>query len=850
MHAGVPSSSYARRYKEGGLDTLIMDDLSFGTWLKKRRKALNLTQEELGARLGYSGRTLEKVESGERRPSLDMAEALALALDVAQPEREAFVQYARVGLPDDLAHLASQGDNAAPWQAVWRRPNNLPPERTGFIGREELIAHILDLFERRDVRLLTLSGAPGVGKTRLSLQLGSRLLGRFRDGVFFVQLAPLRDPDQVAPAVAKALGLRETPGRPLHDQIADFLKEKDLLLILDNFEQVIDAAPLVSTLLDAARGLKVLVTSRSVLQLYGEYVFPVPPMSLPDHNDLSSLDRVERVAAFDSVRLFRERALAADPHFALSSDNAAKVGEICIQLEGLPLAIELCAARVREIPLEHLMDRLESRMDLLAGGPRDLPERQRALRAAIEWSYDLLNEEEQHAFRHLSVFVGGASEEAAYAVCCPGATPSCKSSFESLRHKSLVRQEEVAGEMRFGMLETLREYAWECLQQTGEAVEVRRRHAKCYFELALAASSELGGPAQAEWLARLEREHDNLRAALVTAREEHDYEIALRLSTALWKFWYLRGYSREGFAWVRGALELGSEAEVPLDALQNAFTAAGTLAVGSGDYALARRMHEQALEIARKVGDRKKVGDVLNNLGTVTQTVADYHDAQILYEESLEISREVDDRMGAAATLNNLGAVLLAQGEYEAAVAAEKEALALWREAGDQYGIGVSLSIMGEAERSRGNYGEALKLYRKVLKGYKELGYKRGLAYTLHNMGYAALGLGKNKEAITHFKEGLALCRELEFTEGMVMCLAGFTAALASINPSVAAELFAAVDKLIDTVKVHLDPLDSAEYKRSKQKTRDGMSDAAWGVAFQRSRSLTLDQLVESALGI
>jgi predicted ATPase/class 3 adenylate cyclase len=434
--------------------------------------------------------------------------------------------------------------------------NNLPLQPTPLIGREKEVSEVCDLLRGDETRLLTLTGPGGIGKTRLALQVAADLLEDFPEGTFFAPLATLSEADLLLAALAETLGVKETAEQPLDEILKDYLKERRLLLVLDNFEQVLGAAPAVTGLLAGAPGLKVLATSRAPLGLYGEHVFPVPPLSLPD---LKRPPPLERLTQYEAVGLFVERARAIKPDFKVTNESAPAVAEICVRLDGLPLAIELAAARITMLPPRAMLQRLGTRLKLLTGGARDLPERQRTLRATIEWSFALLDEGEQLLFGRLAVFSGGRTLEAIEAICDPeGDLPvEAFEGISSLLDKSLLRQEEGPnGEPRFVMLETVHEFAREKLEDSAEAQEIKRAHAEYFLILAEEAYPELRGPDQLEWLERLEVEHDNMRAALTWASERKVVEVALRLGGALRWFWMARGYHSEGRRWLEEALAI------------------------------------------------------------------------------------------------------------------------------------------------------------------------------------------------------------------------------------------------------------------------------------------------------
>ncbi len=478
--------------------------------------------------------------------------------------------------------------------------NNLPLQPTPLIGREKEVDQVCDLLRSDETRLLTLTGPGGTGKTRLALQAAADLLDDFPDGTFFVPLATLTEAELLLVAVAETLGVRETGEQPLFESLKEYLHDRRLLLLLDNFEQVLGAALTVTELLAGAHGLKVLATSRTSLRLYGEHVFPVPPLTLPD---LERPPPLERLTQYEAVGLFVERARALKPNFEVTNESAPAVAEICVRLDGLPLAIELAAARITMLPPRSMLQRLSSRLKLLTGGARDFPKRQRTLRATIEWSHALLDEGEQLLFGRLAVFSGGRTLEAIDAICdAEGDLPvEAFEGVSSLLDKSLLRQEEgPGGEPRFVMLETVHEFAREKLQGSGEAEQIKRAHAEYFLTLAEEAYPQLRGPDQLEWLERLEAEHDNMRAALTWASERNEAEVALRLGSALSWFWSVRGYYSEGRRWLEEALAIDGRGAPEVRAM--ALAGAGELASEQGDLDRAKGAYEEGLELLEHEG--------------------------------------------------------------------------------------------------------------------------------------------------------------------------------------------------------------------------------------------------------
>jgi len=552
----------------------------------------------------------------------------------------------------------------------------MPP--TLLIGRERTEAAVLDLLQKTNgPRLLTLTGPGGVGKTRLALAVAAFLGEAYADGVCFIDLSAVRDPPLVAATLAQALGLRERDGQPVYDLLVAYLRDQQWLLVLDNFEQVLDAAPIIADLLARCPRLVLLVTSRAALRVRGEQQFRVPPLAVPPSGRAVA---PETAAGYPAVQLFVARAQAIQPDFTLSAANAAAVAQICA--------------------------RLERRLTVLRDGARDLPARQRTLRATLDWSYDLLDMGEQALFARLGVFAGGAPLAAIAAICTPDDEMETLDIVAALADMSLVLPIEGGNEPRTGMLATLREYARDRLEERGEATRFDQAHAAYYLALAEAAEPMLTGAEQGAWLDRIEREHDNLRAALERALAREEATTTLRLAGALWPFWEARGYLDEGRRWLTRALAMGG-AVVP--ALRGkALRGAGLLATWQGDYTAARHLHEESLALYQSLNDRRGIANALENLGLVTREQGHYAAAQALHEESLAIRRALGDRRGAAISLINLGIVAYGQGDYAAAQALHQESLRIKRALG---GEGIAESLEGLAAVA-GAWGEVARAAR------------------------------------------------------------------------------------------------------------------------------------------
>jgi predicted ATPase/class 3 adenylate cyclase len=645
--------------------------------------------------------------------------------DLPRPER--IFQVVADGLPAEFEPLRSMD----------ARPNNLPVQLTSFVGRRRELEEVEEGL--RHSRLLTLTGPGGTGKTRLALRAAIELLPESKDGAFFVALAPITDPALVLPTVAQALGLREASDRSSIEGVIDHLRDKDLLLVLDNFEQVLEAAGEVGQLLTAAEKIRVLATSREPLGLHGEREYPVPPLGLPDPKHLPP---VQGVSQFESVALFIERAAAVQPGFAVTNDNAPAVAEICTRLDGLPLAIELAAARVKILTPQAMLARLDRALTFLTRGARDVPARQQTLRGAIAWSYDLLDEEERLLFARLSVFVGGFALEAAEAVTNPGGELGLDTldGVASLTNKSLLRQmESEPGEPGFFMLETIREFADERLAEDLHAEMVRRRHAAFYLELAERAAPELTGADQVHWLDALAARHDNFRAALVWAVDRGEAETALRLGAALWRFWQMRGHLREARERLDRLLALPPES-ASREARAKALEAAGGVTYWMAEMSAARRYYEECLAIRRELGDRLAIAEALYNVG-------------------FAISYEDHNRMNAAE----------ARKVFE-------EALDMFRELGEDGPIARALWAIGNAMYMVRNYEDALAPLREGLDIQRRLGNRFDVAWSRFLEGLSLLNLGRIPEARPAFEEALSILVEANDTSGIPLLLWGLSA--------------------------------------------------------------------------
>jgi predicted ATPase/class 3 adenylate cyclase/Tfp pilus assembly protein PilF len=741
----------------------------------------------------------------------------------------------------------------SPLHTLDLHPHNLPVQPTPLLGREREIEEARALLRRSDVRLLTLTGPGGTGKTRLGLQLAAELLDDFADGAFVVALAPIHDAGLVLSTIAQTLEVREAGGTSLLETLSGYLRDKQLLLVLDNFEQVIPAAPHVAELLAAAPGLKVLVTSREMLHLRGEQEFPVPPLALPDPKHLPPSGALSQYAA---VELFIQRATNVKPDFAVTNENAPAVAEICCRLDGLPMAIELAAARIRLFPPRALLSRLETRLKLLVGGARDLPARQQTLWDTIAWSYDLLSVGEKQLFRRLAVFVGGCTIEAAEAVCQPGDSSSEEypplemevlEGIAALVEKSLLRQEEGRdGEPHFSMLETVREYARECLAASGEAPGAMAQHLS-YF-LALAQRSAVDGPEQGEWLERLEREHDNFRAALDWSAGDDEGDVGLKLTAALARFWEHRGHLSEGRRRLTAALAHPRAAE-PTALRGDLLNQAGNIASWQGDLAVGRALHEENLQIWRAHGDRAGVACVLHNLAIIMGGLGEYAQARQMFEEALAINRDRGDRHAEASDLDWFGLFLVGQGEDETAQSMFQQALKIARELRDTREVAIALEGLGVVALRSADYTTAQALFEEALalnRGQRMRGYE---AHNLSSLGTVALHRADYPTARALLAQALEIQQEIGTRGGVATSLRMFARlAVLQGQPGRAARLFGAAEALGEAIGNTLAPAAQQEYDRSVAGARTALGEQSFVMAWAEGRAMPLEQAIAYAL--
>ncbi len=868
-------ASVAGKGQEAGLD----EHASFGFWLQRRRRALDLTQAELAERVGCALGTIRKLETDERRPSKQLAARMAEQLQLGPEEQTVFLKAARAEVrvgqlgpaapltPPPLAALGPPPLAAPPepWDA---RRSNLPFPPTPLIGREREIAALVTLLRRVDVRLVTLSGSGGTGKTRLALQAAAELHDDFADGVHFVNLAPISAPDLVATTIAQTLGVAESASRSVEESLGAFLRARRTLLLLDNFEQVLDAAPVVAELLAAAPGLKLLVTSRAMLHLYGEHEVVVPPLALPPPGDLpvSSTGEEPREAGFDvpppaasagtallayaAVQLFNVRAQAARADFTLTSDDASIVAEICRRLDGLPLAIELAAARVKFFSPAALLTRMEHRLQLLTGGPRDLPMRQQTMRNTIDWSYNLLEPGEQLLFRRLGVFVRGCTLQAAAAVCfADGELPlDLLDGVASLTNKSLLLQSEgPGGEPRFAMLETVRAYALEQLALHREDEAAQQRHSSYYARFSIAANEELVRADAPRWRAWVAAELDNLRVAFDWALHHQRYESALEIAAGVWRFHDMFGLLREALERLELALAYREQASLQVQSM--ALRATGTLAISLGDYPRARHWLETAVQVGWRLNDPRALQPNLNNLGYALLRQGLLSDARVHLEVSLSLARRADDPTVAKFSLGMLASLHLRGGDYAQAQVCAEESLQINRNRQDPEGTANGLRVLAEIVSRQGDAVSARQLAEEAMALYRALGHQLGLGLNHVLLGDIAYLEGDHSGALTHYRQCLTLWRDRGNAVDSAAVLAKVALALSQLeDPARGAALLGAAAAIRERASVTLAPTEQADDDETLRACRAALGEAGLNTALATGRLLSLEEAIGLAL--
>jgi predicted ATPase/DNA-binding CsgD family transcriptional regulator/transcriptional regulator with XRE-family HTH domain len=773
------ASDNPRGGEQVGEGIMTEPNATFGLLLRRHRLLVGLSQEGLAERSGVSVSAVGSLERGiNRRPHPRTVALLADALGLPAEQRDAFVLAARSDVGDGSHQRYLPETPRSEGGAVAPRRSNLPVSSTSFIGREREVAAARERLLQPEVRLLTFTGPGGTGKTRLALAVAASLAEAFADGVHFVDLSPLRDPALVHVTIAHSFGFRDAGDQPLLDTLRLSLQPRHLLLVLDNFEQVSAAAALVADLLAACPAVTMAVTSREPLHLSWEHLWPVAPLALPPAPSAADCDRI---AASPAVALFVERARASTPEFALTDENARLVADICIRLDGLPLALELAAARVPLLPLGAIHARIQQRLLLLTGGPRDVPVRHQTLRAAVAWSYDLLDRDEQAVFRRLAIFVGGFTLEAAAVVCAeggPGDGGSIPSStmvdrLHSLLDKSLLRADATsAGEPRFRLLETIREFGLEQLAASGESDAVRERHARYFLALAEESDWFLAERVQRSWLDRLEAEYDNLHAVLDWSLSAPEgAEIGPRLATAMAVLWAVRGPVSGGREWLSRVLAReGGGVSSPRMRVR-VLAASTYLAAFQGDYAAAGALSEEGIALGGSISGPSDLAACLAMRGLVACHQAQYATAHAVLSRGLTVARATGNEGDRALHLAVLSLLACCEGDYPRARASGEESLRIYRERGILYGIAMTLDTLGTVARRQGDYRLAHALHEESLAAGQALGHIWYIAAAFANLGHVARALGDDDAARTRYAESLQLYREVGDRRGSALTL-------------------------------------------------------------------------------
>lgn len=818
----------------------MQDPAPFGSWLKQRRKTLDLTQGDLANLVGCSTDTIYRLEAGTRRPSKQIVRRLLAVLEIPADQASAFLFVARPTGADETAPPTSSAQETATnhRSSVARPPVRLPLPPAPLVGRRQEIADLRALLLRKEVRLVTLLGPAGVGKTRLSLAVAAEISADFEDGVVWVSLTAVADPEAVSRAIAQALAVRETAEEPLQVLIATRLQGRSVMLVLDNFEQVIGAAPLVGDLLAACPGLTMLVTSREPLRLLSEWLFDLEGLEYPQDGTVADLE------AFDAVRLFIQRARQMQRRWVFTQDEAHAVARICRLVEGLPLAIELAASAIRERSGQEIARDLESSLRSLAFAAHDLPERHQSIWAALEHSWQLLSIEEQRVFPRLAIFRGGFQEEGAKSIA--GATERV---LVSLAGKSLLRQTtEPDGRRRYRLHELVQHYAGEKLRESGEEAQAQAAHLQYYLALAEQAEALLIGREQPVWLMRLEAEHDNLRAALRTALTDGKVEAALRLAAALERFWYLHGHWSEGRSWLARALR-AAETTPPSLTRGRALLAAGELAHFQSDYIAAMAAFSASEAIFQELGDELHLAMAWQGMAFVARNQGEVARERHLWEQSLPVFRRHGDPWHIGNALLGLGGAFQAQGDLEQASRLFDEGLTFQRVVGSIGAITSSLIFAARVARLRSELARARTLCEEGLHLAREIGNKHAMAWALREMGSIVLASGDWSGAESVIAESLQLRWELRDAHGVAWSLEGL-AEVACMRrlPARAAWLWGQAEMLRETVGAPLSPDERAPYEQHVAAMRAASDEEQFAAAWAMGRRLSLAEAVATAI--
>jgi predicted ATPase/class 3 adenylate cyclase len=786
--------------------------------------------------------------------------------------------------PEHLYQVNFEGlpNEFPPLKTLDARPNNLPVQPSSFVGRKKEMSEIKRLLKQ--THILTLIGSGGTGKSRISIEIGTDMIDDFTHGVWFVELAPLFDPSLASQEIASVFNLKESGDKKLIDVLIEHLKDKQLLLILDNCEHLInECANLTNTLVKNCPNIKIIASTREALKIDGETIYRIPSLSVPVvKGDYS----IESLLENDSVRLFTDRALSTKPDFRVTDSNVLFIARLCNNLDGIPFAIELAAARVRSLPVEKIAEKLNDRFKLLTGGSRTALPRQQTLRAMMDWSYELLTDDEKAMLRRLSVFAGGWKLETSEEICSDENVETYEviDVLGSLIDKSLVVFDEE--KERYFLQETVRQYGIEKLSESSED-EFKIRHSQFFLSMAEEAEPHLTGSEQRKWTNLLEEEHDNLRVAIGrNSLDMNSEESVVKFGAFLWRFWYIRGYLSEGRKWLK---EILGKFKTDSIYLGNAFRGAGVLARSQGDYLDAKTKYDEALRIYRDIGNKEGIANILNGLALISYEQGNVNESKNMHEQALMMRREINDKRGIASSLHNLGDISSEFGDYVKAKEFYSDALNNWKRIGDKLSLANTMYSMGNAAYNQGEYLEAEKLYKESIEIFREAGDDVGVAYTLSGLGNIAEQQGNHEEAIRILKdalkifkeaedmravcnvllnlgldlyqvdkidesrkfliEGLLLCREIANKPGTVQCISGFCRlAISEEQNNRAVCLLSFINTTLQSMGTVFDKSALIMHEQTINSLREKLSDEEFSKFWEEGKKLSIEQAVELAL--